>query len=234
MQTTVTVAEQTYPVRLRRSRRARRLTLRVGTSGIVVVVPQRVPTELGWKFLSDHHVWLTRVLHQQQQRERQLPHRHYISGEKIPFLGGELTLQIKSATRSKVHYDAIQQTLSVEHPTRTAARTVIEKWYRQQALLYFTATATSLAATIGAQFTKISIRQAKTRWGSCSSRGTLSFNWRLLLAPAGIAHYVTAHEVSHLQHLHHQPRFWQLVAQLDPNYLEHKHWLKHHGRELVL
>ncbi|MEX2055263.1 MAG: SprT family zinc-dependent metalloprotease [Candidatus Andersenbacteria bacterium] len=234
MPSTVTVAEQTYPVRLKRSRRARRLTLRVATDGIVIVIPQRLPAQLGWKFLSDHQTWLTRVLKLQQRREQQLPQRHYISGEKIPFLGSELTLQVKSASRSKVHYDALEQTLSIEHPARTAARTVIEKWYREQAQLYFTATATGLAATIGARFTTISIRQAKTRWGSCSSRGTLSFNWRLLLAPAGIAHYVTAHEVAHLKHLHHQPRFWRLVAELDPAYLEHKRWLKHHGRELVL
>ncbi len=83
-------------------------------------------------------------------------------------------------------------------------------------------------------YSRISIRNQKTRWGSCSSKGTLSFNWRLMLAPPGILDYVIVHELCHLKQMNHSKDFWESVGCILPDYKERKNWLKNHGHELTL
>jgi predicted metal-dependent hydrolase len=88
------------------------------------------------------------------------------------------------------------------------------------------------AAAIGREPTKIRIGDAKTRWGSCNSRGSLTFSWRLILAPVYVLDYLAAHEVAHLKEMNHGPRFWNLVARLDPDYERAQTWLRQYGAEL--
>jgi predicted metal-dependent hydrolase len=89
------------------------------------------------------------------------------------------------------------------------------------------------AAALGVSFRRIEIRGQRTRWGSCSPRGTLSFNWRLALAPFEVLDYVVVHELCHLRELNHSPRFWQLVAGRRPNWRRQRAWLHEHGPELL-
>jgi predicted metal-dependent hydrolase len=88
------------------------------------------------------------------------------------------------------------------------------------------------AKRLGVSYERIAIRDQRTRWGSCSSRRTLSFNWRLVLAPLEVAEYVVVHELCHLREPNHSPRFWQLVAEARPGYREQRRWLADHGWEL--
>jgi predicted metal-dependent hydrolase len=90
----------------------------------------------------------------------------------------------------------------------------------------------SEAPRLGVAAAKIAIRDQRTRWGSCSSRGTLSFNWRLVLAPLEVAEYVVVHELCHLREPNHSPRFWQHVAAARPGYRDQRRWLAEHGWEL--
>ena len=89
------------------------------------------------------------------------------------------------------------------------------------------------AARLGVSVGRIAIRDQRTRWGSCSSRGTLSFNWRLVLAPLDVGEYVVVHELCHLREPNHSPRFWELVAAARPGYREERRWLADHGWELL-
>jgi predicted metal-dependent hydrolase len=90
------------------------------------------------------------------------------------------------------------------------------------------------AAQRGSSYTTLSIRGQRTRWGSCSAKGALSFNWRLLLAPEPVLDYVIWHEVCHLEAMDHSPRFWSLVGAHCPDYREQAAWLRRHGGTLVL
>jgi predicted metal-dependent hydrolase len=114
--------------------------------------------------------------------------------------------------------------LALEHMTeregRTRARALVHELVGHEA--------PRLDVTVG----KIVIRDQRTRWGSCSSRGTLSFNWRLVLAPLEVAEYVVVHELCHLREPNHSSRFWQLVAAARPGYREQRRWLADHGWEL--
>lgn len=93
--------------------------------------------------------------------------------------------------------------------------------------------AQSEARALGVTYSRITLRDQRSRWGSCSSKGTLSFNWRLVLAPHDVLDYVVVHEICHLRELHHGAAFWKLVESRRPAYRESKRWLDEHGWEIL-
>ncbi len=110
----------------------------------------------------------------------------------------------------------------------------LEKRYREAARTYFTARVAYYHTLTGGQYTSITIRDQKSRWGSCSSRGTLSFNYRLLFAPPRVLDYVVVHELCHLTHMDHSKNFWAMVERIMPDYRVYRDWLRDHGQELTL
>ncbi|MBD5476295.1 MAG: M48 family metallopeptidase [Lachnospiraceae bacterium] len=113
-------------------------------------------------------------------------------------------------------------------------RLALEKRYIAAAKEYFPKRVAHFQQFTGGSYNRITIRDQKTRWGSCSARGTLSFNWRLMLAPPAILDYVVVHELCHLTHMNHSAAFWQKVESVYPDYRTARKWLKDHGQELVL
>ncbi len=108
-----------------------------------------------------------------------------------------------------------------------------EEQGRREAHARISLIAQSEAAALGVAYTRLTLRDQRSRWGSCSSKGALSFNWRLVLAPHDVLDYVVVHEVCHLVEHHHGAAFWRLVEQRRPDYLESKRWLDEHGWELL-
>jgi predicted metal-dependent hydrolase len=108
-----------------------------------------------------------------------------------------------------------------------------EEQGRREARARIALIAQSEAVALGVRYGRIALRDQRSRWGSCSSRGTLSFNWRLVLAPHDVLDYVVVHEVCHLVEHHHGPAFWRLLARRRPGYREQKEWLDRHGWELL-
>jgi predicted metal-dependent hydrolase len=104
---------------------------------------------------------------------------------------------------------------------------------RREARARISLIAQSEAAALGVSYARISLRDQRSRWGSCSTTGTLSFNWRLVLAPHDVLDYVVVHEICHLLEMNHGPGFWALVAKRRPAYLEAKAWLDEHGWEML-
>ncbi len=109
-----------------------------------------------------------------------------------------------------------------------------EKRYRKAARLRMEERTAFFHKITGGSYTSITIRDQKTRWGSCSSSGTLSFNYRLIFAPPAILDYVVVHELCHLTHMNHSKDFWNMVESVLPDYKERRQWLKEHGQELNL
>ncbi len=110
----------------------------------------------------------------------------------------------------------------------------LEIRYRNAAREVFTNRVEYYHRLTGGDYTSITIRDQKTRWGSCSSRGTLSFNYRLIYGPAGPLDYVVVHELCHLTHMNHSREFWDMVESVMPDYRIYKQWLRNHGHELTL
>ena len=109
-----------------------------------------------------------------------------------------------------------------------------EKRYRKAARLRMEERTAFFHKITGGHYTSITIRDQKTRWGSCSSSGTLSFNYRLIFAPPAILDYVVVHELCHLTHMNHSRDFWNMVESVLPDYKDRRQWLKEHGQELNL
>ena len=116
-------------------------------------------------------------------------------------------------------------------PTRTRA---LERWYRRAARVEIAPRVEHAVADAGLDYERLTIRGQRTRWGSCSTTGTLSFNWRLLLAPEPVLDYVVWHEVCHLEVPDHSKRFWRLLARHRPGYREQERWLRRYGSTLTL
>ena len=163
---------------------------------------------------------------------------------------GELTLRVPLGTSNreiqhilleKQHW-IITHYLEVMEQAKTrpvsdlneTQRSALEKRYLEAAREYFPRRAAYSQPFTGGVYHRITIRDQKTLWGSCSAKGTLSFNWRLMLAPPAVLDYVVVHELCHLTHMDHSPAFWQAVAAVCPDYRIHRKWLKEHGHELVL
>ena len=126
-----------------------------------------------------------------------------------------------------------QETIPCSDLTDTQ-RAALTRRYIDAAKEYFPKRVAYFHQFTGGTYSRITIRDQKTRWGSCSSKGTLSFNWRLMLAPPAILDYVVVHELCHLRHMDHSPAFWQAVGEVFPDYAFARKWLRKHGQELVL
>jgi predicted metal-dependent hydrolase len=122
---------------------------------------------------------------------------------------------------------AVQPRLGLERLSLT------EEQGRREARARISLIAQSEAVALGVEYTRLTLRDQRSRWGSCSSKGTLSFNWRLVLAPHDVLDYVVVHEICHLVELNHSARFWRLVEQRRPAYRDSKHWLDEHGWEIL-
>lgn len=113
-------------------------------------------------------------------------------------------------------------------------RAALKRRYIDAAKDYFPKRVAYFNEFTGGSYNRITIRDQKTRWGSCSAKGTLSFNWRLMLAPPSIPDYVIVHELCHLTYMNHSAAFWQKVESVYPDYRTARKWLKDHGHELII
>lgn len=200
-----------------RLRRSRRMTLRVNDHAEVVVrMPLRCSMREALDFVERSAPWLLAQLKSMQDRLN--ARRPLADGDSVPYLDEHLCLRLHSAGRSTIKRAGDELYVHSRSHERGALAKLLEGWYRRQAKAYMAQRLIELGAHFGLHAKSLSIRNQKTLWGSCSARGTIAINWRLMLAPATIVDYVLAHELCHLRHLNHSPAFWDLVEQIIPDY----------------
>lgn len=220
---------------LRRSARARYLRADIGLrTGLRVTLPDGLNEARVESFLRSRRRWVLGALSRIEGLAALIPSRTLEHGTTVPYLGATLTLNVSAGRKSSVGRLGDSLIVHVRRTTRASVHAALEAWYRVEALRVLGGFARELGARHGLDFRKIVIRDQKRRWGSCSSKGTLSFNWRLMLASEGVVRYLVAHELSHRAHPDHSRRFWAKVAELHPGFREQEHWLKKNGVGLVL
>ena len=215
-------------VTIRRDMRARRMILRIDAASgqPVLTLPSRTGIRQAESFLSKHLTWLKDHL---VQVPESAPFDH---GSEIPLRGKPYRIMHRRGrgVACCVATDAGRQ-IHIRGEREHLARRVLD-FLKREARRDIETAVKRHAAAIGRKPAKIRIGDAKTRWGSCNSRGSLTFSWRLILAPAYVLDYLAAHEVAHLKEMNHGPRFWNLVARLDPDYERAQDWLRDYGAEL--
>jgi predicted metal-dependent hydrolase len=219
----IRIGDPAIEIHLRRNARARRMVLRVAHtgSGPTLTLPPGVSIGRARAFLSDHEGWL-------RQRMAACPPTARVgAGTVLPFGDGTLTIEVGGA-RTMLQRPGV---LGVAGPAE--GQTVrIAAWLREEARLACVAAVDRHAATLGARPGRISLRDPRARWGSCTAGGDLMFSWRLVMAPAAVLDYVVAHEVAHLAEFNHSRRFWTVVERLCPGFGASRDWLRRKGPEL--
>ncbi|HZL72606.1 MAG TPA: SprT family zinc-dependent metalloprotease, partial [Planctomycetota bacterium] len=172
--------------------------------------------------------WLLRHLKRFDRLRKIVPHRRFVTGEPLPFLGEELTLEV---TRGSAGVERRGSKLVV---SATRVRAALEDWYAAQAERELPSRVEALACRFGIEVRRVRIGRGRSRWGSCSRNGSISLNWRLMLGPPDVLDYLVAHELSHVGHPNHSSKFWERVAELHPGFAESERWLRKNGRSLTL
>lgn len=224
-QRTVEIDGLMVPLHIRTSTRARNLLLSISPTddAVDLVLPRGTPIYEGLQFVESRARWLAR-------RIRALPRRvPFADGEKIPVLGDLLQICHRPDLRGGVWIDGLEiyVTGREEHVERRVA-----DWLRRTAKKEIGQRAPRKAQELGREIARVTVRDTRSRWGSCTATGNLSFSWRLLLAPEFVLDYVVAHEVAHLAEMNHSRRFWDLVAGLTGNVERAKAWLQTYGQTL--
>jgi predicted metal-dependent hydrolase len=215
------------PYTIRRSTRARRVRVNVHAhSGVEVVLPTSVPERAAAAAVREMRPWIERRLDEARLLRARVA-AHARAGT-VPYLGAQLEL-VPQSGRTRVHRKGERLLVPGGDP-----RPALERFYRRAARAEIAPRLDRATAFAGTPYRDLSIRAQRTRWASCSANGSMSFNWRLLLAPERVLEYVVWHEVCHLEILDHSPRFWALVERRWPSYREDRDWLSRNGMTLVL
>lgn len=211
------------------SARARRLRISISDTGVTLVLPAGFSANQGEAFLHQNSDW---VLKQLERREKQQPKnsRPPLPDDVILLRGKPTRVwqveEINRVARARVEEKLDRVNVYLPQGKSAAASQVIERWLRELARSEIEAMVVNQARRMRVSPKKITIRDQRTRWGSCSSRGTLSFNWRLIMVPSAVTEYVVIHELAHMHVPNHSTDFWSLVSQYYPNYKEARNWLR--------
>jgi predicted metal-dependent hydrolase len=222
----LSVGPQPLPLLMVRNPRARRYLLRLRSDGTArVTIPRGGSAEFARQFVERHATWLERELQRLQAQPRK-PSAWQI-GTEILLRGNAVRIEAGlNGESGTVRFDS--ESVRVPDPAADL-RPAIEGHLRQLATRELPPRVLELAARHGLTVRRITVRNQKSRWGSCSRRGTISLNWRLIQTPAFVSDYICLHELMHLRQMNHSPGFWREVERACPNYRMAKRWLKEHS-----
>lgn len=215
--------------------RAKRMTLRITPQGeVVVVTPNFIPQWSIKHFVAAHSSWIEQQLLEYKKNQTSRDDNTILLFGKTY----HLTLRYTAAVPAGVH---IQDATVFVNPTaplvddtwQDSHTTQLNKFLKRTARRYIEPRTQQLGQVMGIEYQHLRLKELTSRWGSCSSDGNLNFNWRLVHCPPDVIDYVIVHELAHRQHMDHSARFWNLVAQHNPDHRQHRGWLKRHGRFIV-
>jgi predicted metal-dependent hydrolase len=230
--TTAEAPAPPIPHTCRISDRARRIRIQVNAGGVVLVVPRRASLARATAFLHAQEDWVRRQWARTRQRAAAQQEQRMPDGTLL--LGGQtmtLDVQEEPGRRGRVRVTDLPGRLLVHVPPgrHDLAKPAIEQWLRIRARSALEQQVRRWAPVMNVRPLRQQLRDQRTRWGSCSRRGNLSFNWRIIMAPPEVLDYLVIHELAHLAEHNHGPRFWRLVEAHCPDFRTHKKWLRQHA-----
>lgn len=213
---------------LRRSPRAKRARLEFrAESGLSVIIPRGYPLSRVAGLLLEKRRWVLARLAAWKPRA---PRK---AAPGVFYLGRRLRV-IEQKDGSRVESTSLKRdALILKLRPGSDRQAVIDGWLRSQAEELILSSVQEMCSRLGVGYKRLSLRRARRRWGSCSPKGNLSFNWRVIGAPRPVIDYVVTHELCHLQEMNHSRRFWQLVERACPEWRRHRSWLRRHEDELM-
>lgn len=214
--------------------RRKTIAVRIQAGGAMEVrAPLWISLQEVEKFLRQKEEWIIKTICRAEELQNRRPVWQFETGSLFSFLGKDYFLEVREETgRKRSHVvlaeDKILLTIP-QDPDQTIRKSALQNWYREQARAILTDKAERFAPFMGVTFSGICIKEQKSRWGSCSARGNLNFNWHIIMAPETIADYLVIHELSHLRHMNHSAEFWHCVETFYPEYRQARKWLRERG-----
>lgn len=211
---------RSVPLQFVQNHRARRYLLRLRSDGVArVTVPKRGSLSTAREFVEKNLGWLERQFQRLDSRPK-TPNEWKL-GTEIYLRGERVKIELEQVGQIRFGPELLQlPDLSKD------LRPAIQKHLRKLAARELPGRVMELAALHGIEISRVSVRNQRSRWGSCSRRGTISLNWRLIQTPPSVCDYIILHELAHRRHMNHSASFWQEVQRLCPDYLESERWLK--------
>ncbi len=197
---------------------------------LMVRAPLRMSDVRIRAFVEDHAEWVTKTRAKVRSAVR-AEEKRYAEGELFPFMGQSYPLKIVPRQRPYLKFD--YRAFTISKTALPKAKEVFIKWYENAAALNLLFRTSQLATSYHYGFKRIRISSARTRWGSCSTSGTISFTYRLIMAPPEVVDYVIIHELVHTKIHNHSKTFWRRVEQIMPDYKARQSWLKKNGGSLA-
>lgn len=197
---------------------------------VVVRAPKRIPPEAVAAAVEKKRLWIWVKLHDPRKYAQPRPAKEFVAGETFLFLGQSFGLQLVTEPRGEVRFNGARFELS--RKDRLEARDLFVAWYLRQAKAEVPPRVAAMARAMGIAFKRITVREMKFRWGSCSPGGTLTFNWRIVQAPTVVVDYLITHELAHVLEPSHAADFWNIVAVHVPAWEKARAWLRRYGARL--
>jgi predicted metal-dependent hydrolase len=224
-----------FVAEISRTDRAKSATIKVEGGVVVVVVPRTLTQERIKRLLDDKKLWIQQkiALHPQTQVASE---KQYVSGEAYSYLGRNYRLKLTEGELTPIKL--IQGRLTMSAPKASPESKLIKyaltSWFKHRAELKLREKIIRYSPIVGVETNGYKVKEFQSRWGSCTSRGRVDFNWKIIMAPNRVVDYVVVHELCHLKQHDHSPQFWKLVGSIMPDYLESKEWLRVNGARLVV
>lgn len=234
------VGSEIIEYELRKSSKAKRINITIRESKVKVSVPSGFTFDYARNFIEANKEWVYEHVQKQKTLRQSIIDRNYTNGEKFLYRGRHYPLNIiqnenippQAAFQGSRIIVYIPGELS-DSERCSLIKNLIEDWYKKQAELILPEIVEFYSKAMNIPYEKLKIKNQKTRWGSCSSKGNINLNWKIIMGPNQVIAYVIIHELSHLKHMNHSSDFWQTVETYFPEYKKWKKWLSENGRFLL-
>ena len=222
----IQVGSKSIPLLFVHNPKARRYLLRLRADGVARgTVPRRGSISTAREFVSKNIGWLETQIQRLEAQPKTV--NEWRLGTQIYFRGEQVKIEVETVGQIRFGSELLNL-----HDVSVDLRPAIQKHLRKLAQKELPARVMELAAVHGIHISRVSVRNQKSRWGSCSRRGTISLNWRLIQTPDFVRDYIILHELAHCRQMNHSDKFWQEVERLCPDYLVAERWLKANSKLL--
>ncbi len=217
-----------FKVLVKRTNRRKTVSIKIDEGSVKVTVPKSVSSHRIREFISKREGWIKGKLNQQISIKPKKTIK-YVDGSVVPYLGKDYRLKFLTGDLLSVKMKNRSFVITIPEGQKSKPKVIknlLENWYKKHAKIHLEEKTKKFSETMGVNPKSIMIKNYKSRWGSCSSDGELSFNWRIILTPHRIVDYVVVHELCHLLEHNHSPKYWSHVKRYIPNWKDCRNWLK--------
>ena len=217
-----------FQVDVKRTNRKKTASIKIEQGVVQVIVPQNLPQKEIDDLLKQKSDWIRKKMIIQQSVPVSKP-KEFVYGESFTYLGRNYRLKVLTGQLQpvKLKQGYLQVTVPMEQKSDQALiRKLLQDWYLDRASDKLEQKSIKYSEQMGVQPTKIKVKEYKSRWGSCNSRGEISYNWKIIMTPHRIVDYLVVHELSHLIHHNHSKQYWNQVRSIVPDYQDRRDWLK--------